>query len=97
MRKRIAKEKSYLIASTTLKACNDMIIMIIIGELLSMTVFPPYRSGIYIHDNPDKQEDDDEKVSNFNDNNCDSTNKSSCSRQPCKLGSSASQPIDRTA
>ena len=56
------KGKKLLIASTTLKACNDMIIMIIIGELLSKTVFPPYRSGIYIHDNPDKQEDDDENV-----------------------------------
>ena len=42
MRKGIAKEK------ITLKACNDMIFMIIIGELLSMTVFPPYRSGIYM-------------------------------------------------
>ena len=96
MRKGIAKENNDLIASTTLKACNDMIIMIIIGELLSKTVFPPYRSGIYIHDNPDKQEDDDGKVSNLDDNNCDSTNKSSCSRQPCKHGS-ASEPIERTA
>ena len=39
MRKGIAKEKIYLIASTTLKACNDKMIMIIVGELLSMSVF----------------------------------------------------------
>ena len=48
MRKGITKEKIYLIASTTLKACNDKMIMIIIGELLSMIVFPSYRSGIYM-------------------------------------------------
>ena len=47
----------------------------------------------------DKQYNDDEKVSgndNLNDNNCKSTNKSSCSRQPGKQGS-ASEPIERTA
>ena len=47
----------------------------------------------------DKQDDDDEKVSgndNLDDNNCKSTNKSSCIRQPCKQGS-ASEPIERTA
>ena len=39
MRKGIAKENNDLIASTTLKACNDKMIMIIVGELLSMSVF----------------------------------------------------------
>ena len=33
------KGKKLLIASTTLKACNDKMIMIIVGELLSMSVF----------------------------------------------------------
>ena len=40
----------------------------------------------------DKQDNDDEKVGgndNLDDNNCDSTNTSSCSRQPCKQGSSS--------
>ena len=70
--------------------------MIIIGELLSMTVFPPYRSGIYKTILTSRKEDDDGKVSNLDDNNCDSTNKSSCSRQPGKHGS-ASESIERTA
>ena len=52
-----------------------------------------------IYDNPDKQDDDYEKVSgnnNLDDENCDLTNISSCSRQPCKQGS-AFESIERTA
>ena len=47
----------------------------------------------------DKQDNDYEKVSgnnNLDDENCDLTNTSSCSRQPCKQGS-ASESIERTA
>ena len=48
---------------------------------------------------PDKQDDDDENVVDNDDKddiNCNSRNKLSCIRQPCKQGS-ASELIERTA
>ena len=70
-------------------------ILIIKGKLWSL---PPYRSGTYMT-YPDKQDDDDENVvdnDDKDDDNCNSRNKTSCIRQPCKQGS-ASEPIERTA